>query len=130
MTREEAAGTLLATLARHIGREKAISADVLYQKVFGEPGNHDNRKPLRKLVTELRNEGVPIGSTPSRDGGGYYLIAAGSEMDDYLGRIRRRALEELSMEAKLRNLSLRELLGQMRLNLQQRAGSEKHGASG
>ena len=119
MNRDRATARLMTILARHVGREKAIDAGVLHEQVFGQEVRHkiNDTRALRQLITELRRQGVPIGSISSKDGGGYYLMAAGSEMEDYCARIRRRALRALAMEAKLRNLGLPDLVGQIHLNL-------------
>ena len=114
---------LLAEISRHIGEERAIGMDRLYDVVFDGPVNHkinDTRK-LRKVVTDLRYEGVPICSVSSKDGGGYYLAAAGSEFRDYRDRQKRRALKILARVAKMERISLPELLGQMKLNLEANA---------
>ncbi|RJP59024.1 MAG: hypothetical protein C4549_02755, partial [Deltaproteobacteria bacterium] len=78
--------------------------------------------------TILRQDGVPICSISSPNGGGYYLAGVGSELEDYLGRIRRRALKSLWMESKVRRIGLAELLGQMQMNLGQRTGDGGQGA--
>ena len=110
---------VLTELTRHVGEANAIGMGELYSSVFNRPWNNriSDTRPLRRVITDLRNEGVPIGSTPSNVGGGYYLPAAGSELIEYLGRIRKGALKMLFMESQIRKISLAELLGQMRLNL-------------
>jgi len=119
MSKEEATSRLLMILSRHVGKEHAVDMERLYERVFGEKVaqkiNHTRK--LRTLVTVLRNQGIPIGSTSAQTGGGYYLVRAGSELNDYCNRLRRRALNALVMEARLRKIALPELLGQMRLNL-------------
>ena len=110
---------LLQILSRHVGRNRAISMPRLYEMVFDKPYNDkvSDTRPIRRLVTELRFEGVPILSTTSSAGGGYYLASAGSELDEYLAKLRKRALKILAMEAKIRKISLPELVGQLQLDL-------------
>lgn len=112
---------LFRILIQHIGRRRAIGMGELHTAVFGTDWenriNHTRR--LRYLVTELRREGVLICSYSSQSGGGYYLAAAGSEMEDYLSSIRRRALKALVLESRLRKIGLPDLLGQMQLNLKE-----------
>ena len=111
---------VLMVLSRHIGKEKAIGMGELYEMVFGETWENrinDTRK-LRYIITDLRSDGVPICSVSDRNGGGYFLASAGSELENYLGRIRRRALSALSMEAKIRDVALPELLGQLRFEME------------
>lgn len=119
MTKTELKNRLLAVLTRHIGKNRAIGMARLYEEVFGEAWSdkiNDTRK-LRSLITELRKEGVPICSTPSQTGGGYYLASAGSELEAYCSKLRTSALKKLALEAKLRNMTLPELLGQLTLSL-------------
>ncbi|MFH2011700.1 MAG: hypothetical protein ABIJ37_03195 [Pseudomonadota bacterium] len=110
---------VLSVLSSHIGREKAIDMGDLYSQVFGKDYSNkiSDTRGLRSVITLLRKDGVPICSTTSKNGGGYYLAGAGSELEDYLSRIRRRALKALWMESKIRKIGLAELLGQMQMNL-------------
>jgi len=119
MTRTELKNRLLATLSRHIGRSKAIGMAALYEDVFGEGWRDkvNDTRELRRLITELRKEGVPICSVTTKEGGGYYLASAGSELEAYCSKLRTSALKKLALEAKLRNITLPELLGQLTLSL-------------
>ncbi|HRT70735.1 MAG TPA: hypothetical protein P5308_05185 [Syntrophales bacterium] len=113
-------GLIIATLAEHIGEPNAVGMGDLYESVFGVPWTHrinDTRK-VRKYITHLRRDGVPICSTARKDGGGYYLPAGSSELVNYLRRSKVRALKILSRVAKIQRVSLPELLGQMRLELE------------
>jgi len=120
VSNEEATSKILMILARHVGEEKAIDMGELYSRVFDEPYTHkiNNTRRLRTVITALRQKGVPIGSTAAKNGGGYYLVRAGSELDAYCGRLRRAALNKLAMEARLRKISMPELLGQMQMNME------------
>jgi len=124
ISNEEAVARLLMILSRHVGEEKAMDMGELYERVFGIPCSHkiNQTRRLRKLITDLRKKGTPIGSTPAQNGGGYYIVRAGSELDAYCSRIRRRALNILDIEAKLRKLAMPELLGQMLMNLKASGG--------
>ena len=120
VSNEEATSKILMVLSRHVGEEKAIDMGELYSRVFNEPYTHkiNHTRRLRTIITALRRKGVPIGSTAAKNGGGYYLVRAGSELDSYCARLRRAALNKLAMEAKLRRISMPELLGQMQLNME------------
>lgn len=110
---------ILTVLSRHVGKEKAIGMAELHEEAFREPWEHrinDTRK-LRRIITLLRKDGVAICSDSSQHGGGYYLASAGSELEHYLGNLRKRALTVLWMESKIRRVGLAELLGQMQMNL-------------
>lgn len=120
ISNEEATSKILMILSRHVGEEKAIDMGELYQRVFEKSYSNkiNNTRRLRTVVTALRRKGIPIGSTVAQNGGGYYLVRAGSELDEYCGRLRRAALNKLVMEAKLRKISMPELLGQMQMNME------------
>ena len=110
---------LLAELSRHIGKHNAIGMGELYSRVFDKSWGHkiNDTRQIRRVVTTLRNEGVPICSASDCNTGGYYLASAGSELENYCSRIRRRGLQALMMEAKIRRTALPELLGQIQLSL-------------
>jgi hypothetical protein len=117
---QEHRNRLLATLTTHIGATHAIGMAGLYEAVFDRPWDHriNDTRPLRALITKLRQEGVPICSLSNQDGGGYYLASAGSELNDYLRRREIRALKILAMNALIKRKTLPEYLGQMRLNME------------
>lgn len=112
----------LDVLTRHMGKEKAIGAAELYEKVFPDAPPWKDKitstRPLRRVIEALREGGTPICSTRSREDGGYYLPATASELDDYLRRERVRALKILSRIAKTKQTTLPELLGQMQIDMQ------------
>ena len=120
VSNEQAIGRLWFELSKHVGAEKALDMGDLYSRVFGEPYTHkiNHTRRLRTIVTALRKKGAPIASTSSKNGGGYYIVRAGSELDVYCGRLRTAALRKLFMESQLRNISMPELLGQMQLNME------------
>lgn len=113
----------LMVLTDHVGRAQAIGMGELFEKVFDKP--YENRinhtKDLRRLVTLLRQKGKRICSVSSKEGGGYYLAAAGSEMQDYTRRLKNSALRKLKVVAVMERVSLPELLAQMALNAEAEA---------
>ena len=113
-------GRLLAELTSHIGEHQAIGMAALYEAVFERPWQDkiNDTRALRKVVTDLRAEGVPICSSAAQEGGGYYLAAAGSELANYLRRSEIRALKILKRNARIKKISLPDYLGQMRLNME------------
>jgi len=116
--KEHAKMVLLRILYRHIGAGQKIGMGELYREVFGEEWHNriNDTRALRTLITELRHEGVPICSVASNNGGGYYLASAGSELTGYCERLRTQALKKLKLEAKIRRVSLPDLIGQMAMN--------------
>lgn len=111
---------LLMVMPQHIGKARSIGMGELYEAVFCEKYAHriNDTRRLRKIITEVRRDGTPLASSPSRYGGGYYYASAGSECMDYCDKLRKQALRKLAMEAKIRKVSLPELVGQLRLDLE------------
>ena len=106
---------LMTVMTGHVGRIQAISMGALYKAVFGRDWTdkiNDTCK-LRDLITTLRKEGLPICSTWD----GYYLAAAGSELQDYLARYKRRALRILARVAMIKKITLPELMGQIQMEM-------------
>ncbi|HOJ43272.1 MAG TPA: hypothetical protein PK800_04060 [Syntrophorhabdaceae bacterium] len=115
----ETRAKLLTVLTMHVGETNAIPMSELYERVFEEKWHNkinDTRK-VRLLINRMRSEGVAICSTTDQEHGGYYLASAGSEVNDYLRRLERRALKILWRISKIKKVSLPELLGQMRLRM-------------
>jgi len=110
---------LLNILHFHKGERHAIDMGDLYRLVFqdGYDQKINDTRALRKLITELRLEGYPIGSTAKRKAGGYYIITRPDELIDYAERSQKRAIKILSMVATIKRISMRDLLGQLTLNL-------------
>lgn len=117
--KERTKGAVLRILSRHVGVNRKIGMGELYFAVFGESWSNriNDTRALRKVITELRHEGVPICSVADSTGGGYYLASAGSELSNYCERLRTQAIKKLAMEAKIRRITLHELLGQMTMNI-------------
>ncbi|MDX9820639.1 MAG: hypothetical protein RBT20_01795 [Syntrophales bacterium] len=111
---------LLAELTSHIGEPNAAGMAALYEAVFERPWDHriNDTRAVRTLITAMRREGIPICSSAKKEGGGYYLAAAGSELADYLRRNERRALLILSRNAKIKKIALPNYLGQIRMNME------------
>lgn len=112
----------LDVLTRHMGKERAIGAAELYEKVFPDAPPWKDKitstRPLRRVIQALREGGTPICSTRSNDAGGYYLPATASELEDYLQREHNRAVRILARIARARQTTLPALLGQMQMQLQ------------
>ncbi len=126
---EQNKARMLAILTRHVGAHNACDMARLYEQVFNRPWNNkiNDTRRLRRLVTQLRDEGVAICASTSSTRGGYYLAATPGELNSFLDRSRRRALKILGREARMRRVSLAELLGQLRLSLtgSMQAGGER-----
>lgn len=111
---------LLSVIANHIGKHNAVSMTELFESVFEltwEDRINDTR-PIRRLVKIMQKEGVPICSTTQKNGGGYYLPAAGSETVDYLKKKEIHALTELAIIAAIKKTSLPHYLGQLKIQME------------
>ena len=111
----EEEGRALQVLIQHIGQMNAVDMGDLYRKVFNAEFKNkinDTRK-IRQIITALRYEGMPIADCST----GYYM-AYGSEFLAWKDRRKHKALKILKMIAPMESLTVKELLGQMALNLE------------
>ena len=114
-------GIILGVLTKHIGGQKAIDMGELFSLVLGKEykGSKINgTRELRRIITELRKEGIPICSATAKVGGGYYLPAVASELEGFLQPYEKIALQKLYIISRIKNIGLKELLGQMELELE------------
>jgi len=116
----------LAELTNHIGAINAIGMAELYETVTGEAWSHriNDTRVIRKVVTALRKDHIRVCSSASRNGGGYYLAAAGSELLGYTRKNKIRALKLLSMNAGMLKTNLPSYLGQLKLELEDANGQD------
>lgn len=98
---------LTDVLATHVGRGNGITAEALARHVGVVP------REVRRLISLLRAEGMAICGHPST---GYYIAATQEDVEETCQFLRSRALHSLRLEARLRQLSLPDLLGQIRFN--------------
>ena len=131
MDREQAKGTIMIILSRHVGREKAIGMGELYERVFGESYDHriNDTRPLRKLITDLRYDGALIGESRGQTGGGYYLARSTHELGEWFRKREREWLRKAHMLSRMKKLSLNEYLGQKILGLTERKEADGNGAA-
>lgn len=117
---------LLSRMVSHIGQMNAIGMGELYESVYDQTWKHriNDTRRLRRIITDLRREGVAICSLSAAAGGGYYLPAVGSELKAYLGAAEKRALKILARNSKIKRISLPEYLSQMRLALEAGDGDD------
>lgn len=96
----------------HRGRENGIHAKHLTAKL-GLSGDHGMRV-LRKAISELRETGIPIAGMPDT---GYFVAATADELDSFCIKfLEARALHSLKLSARLRQMPLKVLAGQLLLN--------------
>jgi hypothetical protein len=121
MTKEEwdaARLRLYGLMVRHVGPDKKIGMGELFEQVFLRSWHHriNDTRNLRTLITEMRNEGMPVCS----DGRGYWNAASASELSQYFDRNKKRALTILGQISRMKKVSLPEYLGQMQLELEEK----------
>ena len=130
--KERYKAVILKELTLHVGTARPIGMGELFVRVFGE--GWDNRindtRQLRYLITELRDEGIPICSQVLRSGGGYYIAAAGSELEDYCSKLEKQAIKKLSQVSKMRRMSLPTLMGQLSMDLRPKPSTNNGGHEG
>ena len=98
--------SVLAILGCHIGAENGITAE----RLAGQLGI--SARELRKHVSALREQGIAVCGTPRF---GYFVARTEGELEDSCAFLRRRALHSLALEARLRKITLPDLIGQIKL---------------
>ena len=99
---------LTKLLAMRIGAARGVDARTLANMLAIEP------RQIRSLITELREEGMPICGHPST---GYYIAETPAELQATCDFLRSRALKSLVLESRLRKVPLATLIGQLSLDL-------------
>lgn len=102
---------LLNALSQHQGHERGISAVDLARKIGFTDA--DGTRKLRKLVSELREQGFAICAKPET---GYYVPVTPEELQQSCEFLEHRALHSLRLLSRMRGVALPELLGQLKLN--------------
>jgi biotin operon repressor len=99
---------LLNVLSRHRGRALGVHMDRL-AAITGAPP-----RVLRKLISELRGEGVAVCGKPET---GYFIAETPQELDEFcIKYLESRALHSLKLSSRLRKIPLPVLAGQLFLN--------------
>lgn len=98
---------LLNALAAHQGRDKGISARDLAAHL------QLPQRRLRKLVSELREEGIALCGTPAT---GYYMAQTPEELRETCAFLEHRALHSLRKLSQMKKVSLPDLMGKLMLN--------------
>ena len=93
-------------MQNHIGKANAISGEDLARGLGTSP------REMRKMTDAVIDEGIALCSHPAN---GYWIAQNATELEATCQFHRQRALHELSKEAKLRKLTLPDLLGQLHL---------------
>ncbi len=95
-------------LQSHKGRANGIHVQQLSAKTgMGE-------RTLRSAISTLREAGVAVVGTPET---GYFLAQNADELNECCAFLRSRAMHSLVIEARLKQLSMPELMGQIALDM-------------
>jgi biotin operon repressor len=100
------AAAVLNALLLHTGSRSGVRANVLARQL------DCSAREVRKYVSELREQGTPICGRPAT---GYYIAETAQELEDTCAFLRGRAMHSLTLEARLRKITLPDLLGQLHL---------------
>lgn len=104
---------VLAALARHIGAHNGVRAEQLVREITREPvSDRASERALRHVVVELRLAGEHICAHPST---GYYMAESAEELDATCEYLMDRALASLTQISRMKNISLPDLRGQLKL---------------
>lgn len=99
---------LLNLLSRHVGQAHGVHVEHLAQRTGVTP------RELRKLITQLRADGVAVCGKPET---GYFIAETPAELDDFCIRfLEARAMHSLKLSSRLRKIPLPVLAGQLFLN--------------
>ncbi len=103
--------SVLIAMARHIGRERGVTAARLVYEMLGRY-NAEAERRLRKIVVELRLEGQHICGLPDS---GYFMAETGDELAAGIRHLHDRAMTSLRQAYAMRGLAMPDLEGQLRL---------------
>lgn len=101
------ASALLVKLSCHLGAANGITCRVLAAWF------NWTERDVRKYVSELREQGTAVCGHPRT---GYFIANTSDELEASCRFLRARAMHSLTLEARLRKVSLPTLLGQINLN--------------
>ncbi len=104
--RDPVADQVLAALTAHVGRAQGITAANLARVV------DTSERRLRTCISQLREDGVAVCGHPKS---GYFIAATAEELEESCQFLRSRALHSLALEARLRKITLPDLIGQLHL---------------
>lgn len=103
---------LLTALRRHIGRRNGITGKHLVEEITGRAADPVAERHLRKLVCELRMDGFHVCAHPET---GYFIAASDEELNQTCEFLYERAMASLAQVSRMKNVSLPDLRGQLRL---------------
>lgn len=112
MTTAITPSTVLQALSRHIGKANGICVTRLAEAIIRDVPDAHHERLVRRCIEELRRDGQHICAHPST---GYYIAATEEELIRTCDYLFDRAMCSLAQVAAMRNVSLPDLRGQLRL---------------
>lgn len=104
---------VLQALAHHIGQKNGARADILVAEITGQPGpDLAGQRLLRAHITALRMSGHHVCAHPC---GGYFMADTPEELEQTCEFLYGRAMTGLQQIARMKNISLPDLRGQLHL---------------
>lgn len=103
---------VLQVLSAHIGSDHGMTAQRLADRCLMKSAGPGDLRRLRTVIQALRNDGTHVCGHPSE---GYYIAANAQELDDTCQFLYDRAMSSLKQIAAMKNVSLPDLRGQLRL---------------
>lgn len=113
---------VVAALSKHVGKSKGVSSTYLLSEITGHDKHyHADDRYLRKMITELRLEGMHICSSPAY---GYYIAADEKELKETCELLFIRSMKTLRQITAMKNIAMPDLRGQLHLQLQKKESKD------
>lgn len=104
---------VLTELQHHVGKANGVHVREMVRRITGQAAMSEPlERKVRDIVTELRKEGRPICATPSA---GYFMAETPEELDETCTFLHDRAMTSLAQVSAMKDVSLPDLRGQLRL---------------
>jgi hypothetical protein len=105
---------VLEVMRHHIGKAQGIGIAGIVQAVTQSSSTAGAERQCRRIISDLREEGVAICGKPAT---GYYIAANQAELEECCRFLRSRALTSLRLESRLRKMALPDLIQQLRITI-------------
>lgn len=104
---------VLTELSHHIGRDNGIHVRELVRRITGQIEAFEPlERKVREVVVELRMQGHHICAHPAH---GYFMAVDAQELNETCHFLYERAMTSLSQVARMKQVSLPDLRGQLHL---------------
>jgi hypothetical protein len=103
---------VLAALSRHIGADRGVTGHDLAREIAGVFVDGGTERHLRKVIESLRRQGYHVCGMPKA---GYFMAANEGDLIETCEFLYARSMTSLEQVSAMRNVSLPDLRGQLRL---------------